>query len=64
MNNHWEAAQRQRNYVEGLRAVAERERRAAVAAMRLDAALRYGLRLAGAIIGIGVVLWVLSTVHF
>lgn len=43
---------------------AERERRAALAAVRLDRALRLGLRLAGLIIGVGAVLWVLDTIQF
>ena len=47
-----------------LRRKAERERLAAVAAVRLDAALRWGLRIACAIIGAGAVLWVLSTFNF
>jgi len=64
MNNHWEAAQRQRDYVEALTRKAEAETRAAVAAVRLDAALNWGLRLAGAIIGVGAVLWVLHTFQF
>jgi len=63
MSTHWRQSEHL-NSVEGLRAVAERERRAAVAAVRLDAALRWGLRLACAIIGAGAVLWVLSTFHF
>jgi hypothetical protein len=43
---------------------ADRERRAALAAVRLDWILRAGLRLACLLIGAGAVLWVLSTVHF
>jgi len=64
VNNHWEAAQRQRDYVEALTRKAEAERRAAVAAVRLDIALRFGLRAAALIVGVGAVLWVLSTFHF
>jgi hypothetical protein len=64
VNNHWEAAQRQRDYVEALTRKAEVERRAAVAAVRLDAALQLGLRVAGLLIGAGAVLWVLSKFHF
>jgi hypothetical protein len=74
VNNHWEAAQRQRDYLEGatlrelenlaLRRKAERERCQAVATLRAEAALRWSLRIACAIIGVGVVLWVLSTFHF
>jgi hypothetical protein len=47
-----------------LRRKTERERCQAVAALRAEAALRWSLRLACAIIGAGAVLWVLSTVHF
>jgi hypothetical protein len=43
---------------------AERERRAALAAVRLAWILRAGLRLACLLIGAGAVLWVLSTFHF
>jgi len=59
-----EADVERKRKAQALIAQAERERLAAVAAVRLDAALRWGLRLACAIIGAGAVLWVLSTVHF
>jgi hypothetical protein len=47
-----------------LRRKAERERLAAVAAARLDIALRFGLRAAALIVGAGAVLWVLDTIQF
>ena len=47
-----------------LRRKAERERLAALAAVRADAVVRMSLALAGLIVGFGAVLWVLSTFHF
>jgi hypothetical protein len=60
---HQEATVRQLEVLAMIRR-ADRERRAAVAAVRLDAALRWGLRLAGLLIGVGAVLWVLHTIQF
>jgi hypothetical protein len=61
---HLEAATQRQREVLAMIEQADRERRAALAAVRLDWILHAGLRLAGLLIGVGAVLWVLSTFHF
>ena len=61
---HQEAATARQREVLAMIERADRERRSALAAVRLGWVLRWSLRLAGLLVGAGAVLWVLSTFHF